>query len=382
MRFDIDAEFHEDGTTIVLISIGVVAEDGRTFYMENSAFDWTTASDWLVEHVKPWMSGGADLHPVWEIAEALVAFVGPDPEFWGWYADYDWIVVCQLFGRMIDLPADWPKFCRDTKQLHVDLGSPEIPPHVGREHHALDDSYHQQTVRLFLERRRPAALFYNPQWLQLLGVSLVEEIWSRFDIETRFEGLSAVALAEGARPWLRTASPVAVAHDRAIEVHTRSGQDDPTGAVDMFVVPADAFSFEADLDMDDMIAWAWGVTRADVVESCVSWLTDMVWNTVAGLFARTDAVPTRDRAELAIRFERGSGELIDFVLPSGIPVVVSPTDLVLAAVGPLTGTAFLAEGGERCILRCRFSLCAGLVLSGGRRLHVEAPGPVSTAADR
>lgn len=380
MRFDIDAEFADDGTTIELISLGVVAEDGRTLYMENDAFDWETAGFWLRENVQPWMSGGSDLHPIWEIAEALVAFVGPEPEFWGWYADYDWVVVCQLFGRMVDLPDGWPRFCRDTKQLHVDLGSPELPPHVGRDHHALDDALHQQAVRRFLERRRPAALFYNAQWLQLLGVSLVEEIWARFNIEDRFQGLSAVALAEGARPWLRTAGAVAVAHNRTIEVSTPA--DRGPGEFNMFVVPTEPFGFEADLDMDDMIGWAWGAARADVVESCVSLLTDMVWDTVAGLFARTLAASSRERAELGIRFQQGGDELIEFVLPSGIPVVVRPADLVLASAGPLAGVAVLAEDGERCILRCRLSLCAGLVLGGGRRLHVEAPGPVSTVVDQ
>lgn len=379
MLFDIDAEFADDGQTVELISLGVVAEDGRTLYMENSAFDWSTASDWLVEHVQPWMSGGPALRPVWEITEALVAFVGPDPEFWGWYADYDWLVVCQLFGRMLDLPADWPRFCRDAKQLHVDLGSPQVPPHIGREHHALDDALHQQAVRLFLERRRPAALFYNAQWLQMLGVSLVEEIWTRFDIRERFEGLGAVDLPEGSQPWVRTTGAVAVAQGRAIEALTPS----EPGALDMFVVPSRTFSFEAELDMDDMIAWAWGGARADVVASCVDCLTDMVLDTVGGLFAHTDAVPTRERAELAITFERGFAEpLIDFVLPSGIPVVVRPGDLVLASIGALSGAAFLGDGGDSCILRCRLSLCAGLVLSGGRRLHVEAPGPVSTSADQ
>lgn len=379
MLFDIDAEFLADGDTTVLISIGAVGEDGRTFYMENSAFDWDTATDWLREHVQPHLSGGPDLHPVWEIAEALVAFLGPEPEIWGWYADYDWVVICQLFGSMVDLPTGWPMFCRDAKQLHVELGSPEVPAHVGREHHALDDAFHQQAVRLFLERRRPAALFYNPKWVALLGVSLVEEIWARFDVEQRFLGLSAVELAEGARPWVRSTGPVAVAHNRGIEVATppRRGPGD----ADMFVIPAETLSFEADLDLDDMIAWAWGATRPEVVESCVSWLTDMVWETVAGLFARTEAVATRERAVLSI-FERGFGEVIDAVLPSGIPVVVRPADLVLAFVGGLAGAATLAPAGEHCLLRCQFSLCAGLVLSGGRRLHAEAPGPISTTADR
>lgn len=32
MRYFFDTEFHEDGQTIDLISIGIVAEDGREFY--------------------------------------------------------------------------------------------------------------------------------------------------------------------------------------------------------------------------------------------------------------------------------------------------------------------------------------------------------------
>jgi hypothetical protein len=38
------------------------------------------------------------------------------PEFYGYYADYDWILFCSLFGRMIDLPVGFPKYCRDLKQ--------------------------------------------------------------------------------------------------------------------------------------------------------------------------------------------------------------------------------------------------------------------------
>lgn len=36
--------------------------------------------------------------------------------FYGYYADYDWVVFCWLFGRMIDLPKGFPKYCRDLKQ--------------------------------------------------------------------------------------------------------------------------------------------------------------------------------------------------------------------------------------------------------------------------
>jgi len=38
-------------------------------------------------------------------------------EFYAYYADYDWVVFCQLFGKMIDLPNGFPKYCNDLKQL-------------------------------------------------------------------------------------------------------------------------------------------------------------------------------------------------------------------------------------------------------------------------
>lgn len=40
-----------------------------------------------------------------------------NPQFYGYYADYDWVVFCWLFGRMIDLPKGFPKYCIDLKQL-------------------------------------------------------------------------------------------------------------------------------------------------------------------------------------------------------------------------------------------------------------------------
>ena len=37
-------------------------------------------------------------------------------EFYGYYCDYDWVVFCWLFGRMIDLPKGFPMYCIDLKQ--------------------------------------------------------------------------------------------------------------------------------------------------------------------------------------------------------------------------------------------------------------------------
>ncbi len=39
------------------------------------------------------------------------------PQFYGYYADYDWVAFCWLFGKMIDLPKHFPMYCIDLKQM-------------------------------------------------------------------------------------------------------------------------------------------------------------------------------------------------------------------------------------------------------------------------
>lgn len=38
-------------------------------------------------------------------------------EFYGYFADYDWVAFCWLFGKMIDLPNGFPNYCHDLKQI-------------------------------------------------------------------------------------------------------------------------------------------------------------------------------------------------------------------------------------------------------------------------
>lgn len=59
--------------------------------------------------------------------------------FWGYYADYDWVVFCQLFGTMMDLPKGWPMYCRDLKQWSDTIGAPKFEGPKG-EHNALEDA--------------------------------------------------------------------------------------------------------------------------------------------------------------------------------------------------------------------------------------------------
>ena len=39
------------------------------------------------------------------------------PKFYGYFADYDWVVFCWLFGKMIDLPKGFPMYCIDLNQI-------------------------------------------------------------------------------------------------------------------------------------------------------------------------------------------------------------------------------------------------------------------------
>jgi hypothetical protein len=156
MKYFIDTEFYEDGRTIDLISIGIVAEDGREFYACSTEAQLHRVSPWVREHVLPSLPPYGDL--AWTSRAGIVLqilnFVDSAPEFWAYYADYDWVVFCQLFGTMMDLPSHFPKFCRDLKQLSVDVGSPKHPPDPVGEHNALVDARWNVELYKFLMAHR------------------------------------------------------------------------------------------------------------------------------------------------------------------------------------------------------------------------------------
>lgn len=172
MKYFYDTEFIEDGHTIDLISIGMVAEDGRSYYAISTGFNPKKASAWVqanvLVHLPPRYVNFSDVSVsprlkeesrAWrnrtDIREDLRRFVGddPKPEFWGYYADYDHVALCQLFGRMIDLPKGWPMYTRDLKQWCVQLGDPELPKQDEGEHHALADARWNKQVYDFLESK-------------------------------------------------------------------------------------------------------------------------------------------------------------------------------------------------------------------------------------
>jgi hypothetical protein len=160
-RYFIDTEFIEGFHNpllgkrrhfIDLISIGIVDEEGRTYYAISKEFDleyvWNNKDTWVKDNVlepihkelcrKCGMYGKTYHWQLFEpftiksmrnllrwfgktnkqIAEDIKMFcIDPKPEFYGYFADYDWVVFCSLFGRMIDLPKGFPMYCRDLKQM-------------------------------------------------------------------------------------------------------------------------------------------------------------------------------------------------------------------------------------------------------------------------
>lgn len=141
MKFWFDTEFVEDGVTIDLLSIGIVAEDGREFYAEIREADHSKACPWVRENVLPHLTGDTKSR-LW-VACQIIEFVGPAPEFWAWYGAYDWVALCQLYGRMVNLPKGWPMFVRDVRQL---IDGPDLPPDLPKQvagtHNALEDAKH------------------------------------------------------------------------------------------------------------------------------------------------------------------------------------------------------------------------------------------------
>lgn len=195
MKYFYDTEFLEDGTTIDLISIGIVSEDGREYYAVNSALDDHHGShspidarpddglglrvsrhEWLMKNVVPhlplrtsiqqygsdraYMPPNLDMtdvrvKPKWVIANEVRDFLrhdlpagvvsGQDPspvELWANYGAYDHVVLMQLWGPMIAKPKLLPMWTHDLQYLAEELGisGKEIDVESEDEHHALADA--------------------------------------------------------------------------------------------------------------------------------------------------------------------------------------------------------------------------------------------------
>lgn len=157
MRFFYDTEFIEDGHTIDLVSIAIVAEDGREYYAISSEFDASKANSWVRANVlaklPPQQLEAAattkdhDCAAMWktraQIRTELLDFFthdGSRVELWAWVGGYDHVVLAQLFGEMSRLPAALPHYTNELKQYWYMAGKPRLPRRPEGTHDALVDA--------------------------------------------------------------------------------------------------------------------------------------------------------------------------------------------------------------------------------------------------
>ena len=172
MRYYFDTEFLEDGKTIELISIGIVAEDGREYYAVSSEMPWIEIlnHEWLMQNVVPSLplKQGWDVplldfdHPDvknrLDIRREIMTFflAGNEPiRLWAWYGAYDHVALAQLFGRMVDMPRSLPHWTGDLREEADQLGVySELPVQDSGEHNALEDARWNKEVGEFLMSKK------------------------------------------------------------------------------------------------------------------------------------------------------------------------------------------------------------------------------------
>ena len=116
----------------------MVCEDGRCYSALSNEYSYNDADDWVKDNViLPLYNEIKDVDKSIKInnfnkllgssnktiALDIIKFIFDGMskkdnvvEFYGYYSDYDWVVFCSIFGKMINLPEKFPKYCRDLKQ--------------------------------------------------------------------------------------------------------------------------------------------------------------------------------------------------------------------------------------------------------------------------
>ena len=130
MKIFFDTEFTGLHKNTTLISIGIIAEDGRTFYAELTDYDVSQVDDWIQQNVIDNLSSQLEfeayrqspVHPnipvtkqfnievlgdTKTVADSLRCWVeqfNETVEVWSDCLAYDWVLFCNLFGHAFNIP--------------------------------------------------------------------------------------------------------------------------------------------------------------------------------------------------------------------------------------------------------------------------------------
>jgi hypothetical protein len=130
-----------------LISIGVIAENGKTFYAELTDYDKTQIHDWLQTNVidnlylKNSGVSSTDVEYVGDVNGLKIALENwfkqfDKVEIWSDCLSYDWVLFCQIFGHAFNIPKNIYYIPFDICTLFICKG---IDADIQREEFAYGD---------------------------------------------------------------------------------------------------------------------------------------------------------------------------------------------------------------------------------------------------
>lgn len=162
MKLFFDTEFTGLHQNTTLISIGIVAEDGRTFYAELTDYDKSQIDEWLQENVigNLIMKGRNEYY--YYITDTETRVKGSRDkvrsylldwleqfdkvEIWSDCLSYDWVLFNQIFGHAFNIPKNVYYIPFDIctlmkiKGVDPDINREEFAWIDGKKHNALHDA--------------------------------------------------------------------------------------------------------------------------------------------------------------------------------------------------------------------------------------------------
>ncbi|KPW47396.1 hypothetical protein ALO95_200231 [Pseudomonas syringae pv. antirrhini] len=138
MRLFLDCEFTQLSATAKLISLALVAENGREFYVELlDTWRVEDCSDFVVEIVLPQLWGGGNEQPIIGARAALLDFLASFDEVLEIVTDapqYDWELFCELAYKGGKWPRNVRNYPTNATTLEASSDGDPLP------HHALLDA--------------------------------------------------------------------------------------------------------------------------------------------------------------------------------------------------------------------------------------------------
>ena len=136
MKVFFDTEFTGLHANTTLMSIGLVDEEGRTFYAELNDYDKSQVDEWLENNVVSNFTGENTMNMQQlklELTEWLAVY--DSVEIWSDCLAYDWVLFNSIFGTAFDIPKNVYYIPFDICTMMKLKG---VDPDINREEYAFN----------------------------------------------------------------------------------------------------------------------------------------------------------------------------------------------------------------------------------------------------